>query len=201
MTASHSLISLVHVSIVAVFLWAVEVTATHTESDFIFGECQADKDGCQDCYLALIKSLLGNDGNVYNLSKAFFPPIIDPPDSVIVKYRFVNDTIDEIDTWFWATSGVYFLHPMLIFPFISLLFGKYKSIYEQTATVTLNATECFGVSDDYLTLLTQRVSNIILLHATLLQRVINIVCTWIVIHFLILIHAAQGAHTRTHNFS
>ena len=155
----HSLISLVHISIVTAFLLTVEITAaTCTESSFIFGECQADKNGCQDCYLALVKSLLGNDGNVYNLSIAFFPPIVDPPDSVIVKYRFVNDTVDEIDTWFWATSGVYFLHPMLIFQFISLLFGKYRPIYEQITTVTLNASECFGVSDEYMTLLTQRVS-------------------------------------------
>ena len=118
--------SFVHISIAAIFFLA-EITAT----DFIFSECQANKDSCQDCYIVLVKSLLGNDGNVYNLSRAFFPPIVDPPDSVIVNYRFLNDTVDETDAWFWATvtSGVYFLHPMLIFPFISLLFGKYRAIY------------------------------------------------------------------------
>ena len=144
-----------HISIIPVFF-----LAERTGKDFIFSECQASKDNCQDCYIALVKSLLGNDGNVFNPSRAFSPPIVDPPDSVIVNYRFVNDTMDETDTWFWATSGVYFLHPMQIFPYISLLFGKYRPIYEQVTTVTLNATECYGVSDEYMTLLIQRVSKL-----------------------------------------
>lgn len=151
--------SSIYISIIAVVILSkITATCTETESDFIFSKCQANEDGCQDCYISLVKSLLGNDGNVFNLSRAFLPPIIDPPDSVIVNYRFVNDTMDEIDTWFWATSGVYFLHPMPVFPFISLLFGKYRPVYEQVTTVTLNATECYGVSDEHMILLTQRVS-------------------------------------------
>ena len=150
-------LSFVHIFVSITLFLPAETTAAAT--DFIFSECQMNKESCQECYLTLVKLLLGNDGNAYNLSRAFFPPIIDPPDSVIVNYHYANDTMDEIDTWFWANSGVYFLYPLHVFPFISLLFGKYRPIYEQVTTVTLNATECYGVSDDFMALLTQRVSH------------------------------------------
>ena len=87
-------------SIVAI-VFLTEIAAGNV-ADFIFSECQANEDGCQDCYISLVKSLLGNDGNVFiNLSMAYFPPIVDPPNSVIVNYHFVNDSMDKIDTWFW----------------------------------------------------------------------------------------------------
>lgn len=130
-----------------------------TDSDkFIFGKCQSGKESCRDCYLELVKSLLGNDENVFNLSYEFTPPLEDAPNSVIIKYHFVNETMHYTKRWYWAQSGAYFLHPLFVFQFISFLFGNPKPIYERVIDVTLNATECYGVDNRHMILLTQRVS-------------------------------------------
>ena len=141
------------------------VHVSNTENDlndgFTFGACQPGKESCQECYLTLVKSLLGDDQNVFSLSNVFTSPIKDEPSSVVVNYHFrFDDGTDEVYTWFWAQSGAYFLHPLFVFQFISLLFGNPKPIYEQIVDVTLNATECYGVQDnhEYMRLLTQRVS-------------------------------------------
>ena len=138
------------------------------KDDFIFGACEPGKESCRECYLMLVKELLGNDGNVFNLSYVFTSPVRDEPSAVVVNYhfRFDNDTPDEVDTWFWAQSGAYILHPLFVFQFISLFFGNPKPIYEEVVNVTLNATECYGVQKNlqYMTLLTQRVRLSIILY-------------------------------------
>ena len=135
-----------------------------------FGECQLDKASCQECYLRLVQAVLGRDDNVHNLSQAFTPPAFDQPNSVIVNYRVFNCSIDkndscvdEIHTWFWAKSGAYLLHPLATFQLISLLFGNAESLYEREVYVTLNATECHGYDPRHMTLLTQRVSLLIII--------------------------------------
>ena len=127
-------------------------------NNFTFGDCEPGKETCRDCYLTLAKSLLGNGANVFNLTTVFFSPILNPPDSVIVTYHFRNQSVHTQSLWFWANSFGYFLHPMQYFQFASLLFGKPEPLFEQTVEVTLDATECLGVSDEFLQLLTQRVS-------------------------------------------
>ena len=129
-------------------------------NEFTFGDCLPGQESCQECYLTLVKSLLGNDKNVLNLAKTFTSPIHDEPNSVVVKYHFINNSMDHVVTWFWARSGAYFLHPLSVFQFISLIFGKPRPIYEIEVDLTLDATECYGVQNnlDYMTLLTQRVS-------------------------------------------
>ena len=128
--------------------------------EFTFGDCQPGKKSCRDCYLALVKALLGDDDNVVNLSKTFTSPIHDQPNSVIVNYHFINETVNDTVVWFWARSGAYFLHPLFVFQFISLAFGNPRPIYEIEVNLTLDATECYGVQNnsDYMILLTQRVS-------------------------------------------
>ena len=149
------------ISIVA-FLIFVSIlsnnAATVVADDFFFGKCQTGKESCRDCYVALVMSLFEGDGNMFNLSQAFFPPTIDAPDSVIVEYHFKNETMHSTEHWFWATSGLYFFYPMKILQFISLFFGKPTPLYERKVVVTLNATDCYGVSIEYMTMLTQRVS-------------------------------------------
>ena len=129
-------------------------------NDFIFGDCEPGKEACRDCYLTLVKSLLGNGANVLNLTNTFFPPNMNPPDSVIITYHFHNESVDDSLVWFWATSFGYFLHPMQYFQFISLLFGKPRPLYQQTVEVMLDATECLGVSHDFMLFLTQRVKSL-----------------------------------------
>lgn len=142
-----------------VMIWMIGVKADNSDK-FIFGECQTEKESCRDCYLELVKSLLGNDENVFNLSYEFTPPLEDVPNSVIIKYHFVNETMHYTKRWYWAQSGAYFLHPLFVFQFISFLFGNPKPIYERVIDVTLNATECYGVDKRHMILLTQRVSHI-----------------------------------------
>ena len=138
------------------------LNSSNETGKFTFGRCQPGKESCRDCYLALVKELLGNDENVINLSLAFTAPVQDEPNSVIVTYNFINDTMHSKATWFWAQSGAYFLHPLFVFQFISLLFGNPRPLYEREVDVTLNATECYGVENnlDFMILLTQRVSHI-----------------------------------------
>ena len=94
-------------------------------------------------------------------SHVFTSPVRDEPSAVVVNYHFLFDNgTDTVDTWFWAQSGAYILHPLFIFQFITLFFGNPKPIYEQVVHVTLNGTKCYGVhnNSDYMMLLTQRVS-------------------------------------------
>ena len=132
-----------------------------SDTEFTFSACQPGKETCQHCYLTLVQALLGNDENVFQLSRMFTTPDHDDPSFVIVNYHFQfddSDVEDEIHTWFWAQSKTYFLHPLFIFQFITLFFGNPQSIYEREVHVTLNATECYGVKIDHMLMLTQRVS-------------------------------------------
>jgi hypothetical protein len=156
------------VASVAMILTAATVgSCQQLNKNTTFGECQPDKASCRDCYIELVRAVLGRDDNVFNLSQVFTPPTFDQPNSVIVNYRFHNEScnesdanescVNEIHTWFWAKSGGYLLHPLATFQFISLLFGNAQPIYEREVYVTLDA-ECYGASADHMTLLTQRVS-------------------------------------------
>lgn len=137
---------------------AVDIRGVNAEENFVFGDCEPLKKSCRDCYLTLVESLFENGTNVFNLMNVFLPPNNNPPDSVIVTYQFYNETMDIKKLWFWATTFGYFLHPLAHFQYMSLLFGKPEPLHQQSVNVTLNATECYGVSDNFMLFLTQRVS-------------------------------------------
>ena len=73
-------------------------------NDFVFGNCQPGKESCRDCFLTLVKSIFGNGDNVINLSKEFTSLIHDEPNTVVVKYHFINETMNSRVVWFWARS-------------------------------------------------------------------------------------------------
>ena len=128
-------------------------------TDFVFGGCKIGRDSCQECYQTLVKCLLGSDENVVNLSRAFYPPETNPAEFIAVTYQFGNETTGELDgveTWFWATSGAYFLYPLHVYSYMSLLFDKPEPYFAQTARVTLNAS-CMGAQREHMILLTHRV--------------------------------------------
>ena len=142
------------------FILLVCATAQEDKNEFTFGACQPGKESCRDCYLTLVKSLLGNDENVFNLSLVFTAADHDGPSFVIVNYRFqFNEEFSTTETWFWADTQTYFLLPLGIFQFISLFFGNPKEFYETNVNVTLNGTECYGVDNEHMYLLSQRVSD------------------------------------------
>ena len=58
------------------------------KTDFTFSACKPGKETCQDCYLTLVQALLGNDENVFQLSRMFTTPDHDEPSFVIVNYHF-----------------------------------------------------------------------------------------------------------------
>ena len=128
-------------------------------NNFVFGECSPGKDSCCDCYISLAQHLFQSDENVFNLSEAFFPPDANTPEFVVVRYHFQNASYERIQTWFWGASASYFLYPMATFQFLSLFFGKPEAFWSSEVDITLNATECEGIKQNHLKLLTQRVSH------------------------------------------
>lgn len=138
----------------------VHCTQLADSADFTFGGCKAGRDSCQECYQTLVKCLLGSDENVVNLSRAFYPPQTNPAQFISVTYQYENETTGEVngvETWFWASSGAYFLHPLHVFTYISLFFEKPEHYFAQTAHVTLKAS-CRGAQREHIILLTHRVS-------------------------------------------
>jgi hypothetical protein len=126
--------------------------------DFEYSKCNEGKDSCRDCYAELVRAVFGNDDNVFSLNKAFFPTRTNPAEFIVITYRFKNESMDKSVVWFWTAQSSYLLHPLHTFQFLSLFFGKPEAFYTQEADVTLNATDCSGVDDTHLELLTQRVS-------------------------------------------
>lgn len=127
--------------------------------EFAFAKCEPNREKCRDCYFALVKSLLGSADNVFNLIKAFSPPGENEPEYVTVTYTFSNHTLNEDKNWFWSKSVAYYMFPMGVLQKLSFFLSKDELKYQQQVSVTLNATECWGVTNDYMTLLTQKVSN------------------------------------------
>ena len=101
-----------------------------------FVKCEPHKEECQDCYFALVKSLLGSADNVFNLTKAFSPPNRDEPEYVIVMYTFRNDTMSEEKNWFWSKLVAYYMFPMGVLQMLSFYLTKDDFKYQQQVSVT-----------------------------------------------------------------
>ena len=132
--------------------------ASQGQVDFEYSRCNEGKDSCRDCYAELVRAVLGNDDNIFSLNKAFFSPRTNPAEFVVITYHFKNESMDKSEVWFWTEQSSYLLHPLHTFQFLSLFFGKPEAFYTQEANIILNATDCWGVDDAHLELLTQRVS-------------------------------------------
>ena len=126
---------------------------------FKYGECKSKNDTCSECYLNLKKSLLKQDQNIQNLSKAFFPPKDNIPEFVIVTYCFSeNCTLNR--TWFWTHDSSYLFFPIKTFQYLTLFFGKPAEFFSRTVTVRLDE-DCYFATNETFELLTQRVSDIV----------------------------------------
>ena len=155
MLASVSVSILISISLVVCSSDTVLNSEYH---DSVYAKCEPSRNSCRDCYLALVKSLLGSADNVFSLASAFSPPSQYQPEHVIVTYTFQNETLHRDKTWFWSKSTAYYLFPMDVLQKLSFYLSKNQDLYQQHVIVTLNATDCWGVSNDYMMLLTQRVS-------------------------------------------
>ena len=66
----------------------VKGTYYDVADNFTIGSCKPGKENCTECYLTLVKSLLGNGDNMFNLMNVFTPPDLNPPEHVVVNYHF-----------------------------------------------------------------------------------------------------------------
>ena len=115
-------------------------------------------DACNTSYTSLAKALLDDDRNFYTMQSTFFPPISTSPVFIAVTYVY-NNSVNNNRTFFWSSAVYFFFHPVRIFQFTSLLFSDPSLRYNET---TLYLPEdCRGTSDDFMLLLTQRVSQVL----------------------------------------
>lgn len=132
---------------------------------------------CSTCYRSLESALLDNDGNMFNMTRAFYPPYLTSleggdrsfgkePAYATIIYWFEhpidiesNDSQTAFDNdqsiWFWGESEFYLLQPIRVFQWSSLFFGK-TWFHSVRIHLTLPTT-CINASNDFLELLTHRV--------------------------------------------
>ena len=122
--------------------------------------CEAEFKSCSQCYAALVKHVLTNDTNQFNIQNTFFPPDKASPAFVTIFYDYYKDDETSPNTteiWYWSTSTFYIYHPLTVFQFTSLLFSDIgKQISELTLKLDL---ACMDASLEFKRLLTQRVSS------------------------------------------
>ena len=127
-------------------------------------ELQDDDDGGGDhstCYIyrPLATELQKDDRNFYNLQNVFFPPNGGSPVFVTIKYHYSGDdkNITSSNTiYFWSSAVYFFLHPVRIFQFTSLLLSDPSLRYDEV-NLFLPANYS-NASSSCMVLLTQRVS-------------------------------------------
>ena len=125
-------------------------------ADSEIGDCEEGRANCSSCYLTLVKSLLSKDGNLFNLSRAFFPANnFGRPQFITIYYHFKD--LNETKTWYWSEDGAYFIYPMQTLQFLSLFFGRASAYFAGEVEVTLDK-ECLEASSTTMQHLTQRVS-------------------------------------------
>ena len=122
--------------------------------------CEAhEANSCSQSYAALVKHVLTNDMNQFNIQNTFFPPDKASPAFVTISYEYYkhNETSPSATTiWYWSTSIFYIYHPLPVFQFSSLLFSD---INKQTSELTLKLDlACMDARTEFMRLLTQRVS-------------------------------------------
>ena len=118
---------------------------------------------CSKSYKALIVNLLKNSTNFFNMQMVFFPANGTTPDFVIITYHYdsdINASSPEPEVnktvWFWSSAVYFFYHPIRIFQFTSLMFSD--PLLQQSNLELYLPAECSKATDDYMKLLTQRVS-------------------------------------------
>ena len=115
---------------------------------------------CTKNFKVLEKALLSNESNVYALTTTFFPPNVENPLYVTVRYRFPSATAE----YRWSKASLYLsIHPRML-RFLSLLFcdvGAKRIVnldleLPEECTELANNTE--SSINNFLFVLTERVS-------------------------------------------
>ena len=125
--------------------------------------CVTANSTCGDCYNYLVYNVLKSDVNQYNMTRAFFPPHVPNPVSVVVYYDFPNET-GNIDpslqqVWFWTTSTFYLFQPQEVLQYTSLFFTDPSYLWQKLhLTLDMECADVIANNENYTQLLTQRVS-------------------------------------------
>lgn len=113
------------------------------------------ENNCSNNFFLMEQSLLLSTDNRFNLMKTFYPPREAHP--VLVKINYSFDGVENsTTTWFWSESEFYLIQPLEIFMFTSLFFSNMP--YRKSELSLLLDKECVTAPDQYLELLTTRVS-------------------------------------------
>lgn len=133
-------------------------------------DCYMEGKSCDQCYQTLANYLVNTGDNKYYLRKVFYPLEKAAPVFVTVIYQYIyadtNNTyntttniyisnISNTSIWYWSAGGFYFLQPLRVFQFTSLLFGN-PELRNSELNVTLPA-ECVTAPVEFMTELTQLV--------------------------------------------
>ena len=122
------------------------------------------------CFPQLVKDVITNGRNQYNMQKAFFPPNKANPVFIEIMYYFslndlANGSTNYSDTsvgeaWYWSESTFYLFQPIESLQFTSLLFTD-NQLRKEFLTLYM-PRNCYKENDierdEMIQLLTQRVS-------------------------------------------
>ena len=120
----------------------------------VAGECDDQSQSCDECYDTLAKSLVNMRNNKYHLRGVFYPLERSSPVFVTVTYQY-NDSSVPNQMWYWSAGVFYFIQPLEVFQFTSLLFGN-PSWRSSELTLILPA-KCANASEGFMTELTEQV--------------------------------------------
>ena len=133
--------------IIIFVLWCKEVKC--------LSEIDKSRSVCSTSYKSLAKALLEDDRNFYTMQSTFFPPISTKPVFVTVTYEY-SSSIKNNRTFFWSSAVYFFFNPVRVFQFTSLLFSDPSLRYNEITLFLPGG--CHSASDEFMLLLTQRVS-------------------------------------------
>ena len=139
----------------------------------VAADCYEEGKSCDQCYQTLANYLVNTGDNKYYLRKVFYPLERAAPVFVTVTYHYIytdiNNTsnttvwnfhtnitkISNTSIWYWSAGASFFLQPVQVFHFTSLLFGY---PYERNSELNITlAAECATAPEEFMTELTQLV--------------------------------------------
>lgn len=120
-------------------------------------ELDLDAVNCSTNFYTMEQSLLSSTDNRFNLALGYYPSRLAHP--VIVKVDYTFKDLNVSQRWFWSESEFYFIQPLEVFQFSSLLFSNL--VYRRSQLAIQLDTDCSTAPQEYFTLLTTRVSELI----------------------------------------
>lgn len=143
---------------------------------FVGVQCTANNSGqygdCTTNFTTLESALIHTSNNTHQLWTTYYPPREAVPEFVVVTYQIINSTSSI--TYIWTSAAFNLIHPPTVFGITSLFFGYIQESRISSVTLLLPencavlvASSNYTTSNeeakyDFLEVLTQRVSHLIL---------------------------------------